>query len=224
MIRLAASRREARYPCPRGSGHRRGASRRLGRGNGHGRRRPSGVRRPPARLRGDRRQGLLRRALGNASVIKVITNMLAFIHLVAAGEALMLARRAGLDLAQSYEVIKASSGTSFVHETESQVILNGSYDIGFTIDHACKDIGFARGSARSSASRSSSRPRRAGVRARPGSVRWLGVVTDGGEAPRGCGRRRPARARFPRTHCVGKAPARTPPHRSSLDETAPDLS
>jgi 3-hydroxyisobutyrate dehydrogenase len=81
--------------------------------------------------------------LGRASVIKVITNMLAFVHLVAAGEALMLARRAGLDLAQSFEVIKASSGTSFVHETESQVILNGSYDIGFTIDLACKDLGLA---------------------------------------------------------------------------------
>ncbi len=81
--------------------------------------------------------------LGSASVIKVITNMLAFIHLVAAGEALMLARRGGLDLAQSFEVIKASSGTSFVHETESRVILNGSYDIGFTLDLACKDLGFA---------------------------------------------------------------------------------
>jgi 3-hydroxyisobutyrate dehydrogenase len=81
--------------------------------------------------------------LGSASVIKVITNMLAFIHLVAAGEALMLARRGGLDLAQSFEVIKASSGTSFVHETESQVILNGSYDISFTLDLACKDLGFA---------------------------------------------------------------------------------
>jgi len=61
----------------------------------------------------------------------------------AAGEALMLAQRGGLDLAQSFEVIKASSGTSFVHETESQVILNGSYDIGFTLDLACKDLGFA---------------------------------------------------------------------------------
>jgi 3-hydroxyisobutyrate dehydrogenase len=82
--------------------------------------------------------------LGSASTIKVITNMLAFVHLVAAGEALMLAKRAGLDLAQSYEVIRASSGNSFVHETESQVILNGSYDIGFTLDLACKDLGFAR--------------------------------------------------------------------------------
>jgi 3-hydroxyisobutyrate dehydrogenase len=82
--------------------------------------------------------------LGSASTLKVITNMLAFVHLVAAGEALMLAKQAGLDLAQSYDVIRASSGNSFVHETESQVILNGSYDIGFTLDLACKDLGFAR--------------------------------------------------------------------------------
>ena len=81
--------------------------------------------------------------LGSASVIKVITNMLAFIHLVAAGEALMLARRGGLDLGQAFHAIKASSGTSFVHETESQLVLNGSYDIGFTMDLACKDWGFA---------------------------------------------------------------------------------
>ncbi len=81
--------------------------------------------------------------LGNAAVIKVITNMLAFIHLVAAGEALMLAKRGGLDLAKSFEAILNSSGNSFVHETESQVILNGSYNIGFTMDLALKDLGFA---------------------------------------------------------------------------------
>jgi 3-hydroxyisobutyrate dehydrogenase len=81
--------------------------------------------------------------LGNASVIKVITNMLAFIHVVAIGEALMLAKRGGLDLATSFEAIRASSGNSFVHETESQVVLSGSYNIGFTIDLACKDLGFA---------------------------------------------------------------------------------
>jgi len=82
-------------------------------------------------------------SLGKASVIKVITNMLAFIHLVAAGEALMLAKRGGLDLAQAFAAIRASSGNSFVHETESQLVLNGSYNIGFTMDLACKDLGFA---------------------------------------------------------------------------------
>ena len=56
---------------------------------------------------------------GQASVIKVITNMLAFVHLVADGEALMLAKRGGVDLKLAWDVIKASSGNSFVHETEA---------------------------------------------------------------------------------------------------------
>ncbi|MFZ1481331.1 MAG: NAD(P)-dependent oxidoreductase [Paracoccaceae bacterium] len=86
--------------------------------------------------------------LGSAAVIKVITNMLAFIHLVADGEALMLAKRGGLDLKTAWEAIAASSGSSFVHETEGQLILNGSYDIAFTMDLALKDLGFAMGFGR----------------------------------------------------------------------------
>jgi 3-hydroxyisobutyrate dehydrogenase len=81
--------------------------------------------------------------LGSASIIKVITNMLAFIHLKATSEALMLARRGGLDLAQAWHAIAASSGNSFVHETEGALILNGSYDVAFNIDLALKDLGFA---------------------------------------------------------------------------------
>jgi len=81
--------------------------------------------------------------LGSSSIIKVITNMLAFIHLKACSEALMLAKRGGLDLAQSWHAIAASSGNSFVHETEGALILNGSYDIAFNIDLALKDLGFA---------------------------------------------------------------------------------
>ena len=86
--------------------------------------------------------------LGSAAVIKVITNMLAFIHLVADGEALMLAKRGGLDLKTAWEAIAASSGSSFVHETEGQLILNGSYDIAFNMDLALKDLGFAMGFGR----------------------------------------------------------------------------
>ena len=81
--------------------------------------------------------------IGSEAVVKVITNMLAFIHLLSCGEALMLAKRGGVDLAQAYHAIAASSGTSFVHETEGQLILNGSYDIAFTMDLALKDLGFA---------------------------------------------------------------------------------
>ncbi len=83
--------------------------------------------------------------LGSSSIIKVITNMLAFIHLKATSEALMLAKRGGLDLGQAWHAIKASSGNSFVHETEGALILNGSYDIAFNIDLALKDLGFALG-------------------------------------------------------------------------------
>lgn len=79
--------------------------------------------------------------LGKASSMKVITNMLAFLHLLGAGEAMMLAQQAGIDLATAFHCIRESSGNSFVHETESQVILSGSYNIGFTLELACKDIG-----------------------------------------------------------------------------------
>ncbi|MEZ4630871.1 MAG: NAD(P)-dependent oxidoreductase [Deinococcales bacterium] len=79
--------------------------------------------------------------LGSASVLKVITNYLAFVHLVAVGEALTVGKVAGLDLAKVFEGIRISSGNSFVHETESQVILNGSYNINFTMDLAIKDMG-----------------------------------------------------------------------------------
>ena len=76
-----------------------------------------------------------------AGVTKVVTNMLAFIHLIAAGEALMLCAKGGVDLRAAFDAIAASSGNSFVHETESQVILNGSRDINFTMDLVAKDIG-----------------------------------------------------------------------------------
>ena len=77
--------------------------------------------------------------LGSASVLKVITNYLASVHLVALGEAWTIAKKSNLDLAKVYKGIAVSSGNSFVHETESQVILNGSYNINFTMDLVLKD-------------------------------------------------------------------------------------
>ncbi len=79
--------------------------------------------------------------LGNASTLKVVTNYLAFINLLSLGEALMVCKKYGIDLKKAYQGINISSGNSFVHETESQVILNGSYNVGFTMDLVCKDVG-----------------------------------------------------------------------------------
>ena len=121
--------------------------------------------------------------LGQAAVIKVITNMLAFVHLVASGEAMMLAKRGGLDLGKAYAAIRASSGNSFVHETETQLILNGSYDIGFTMDLACKDLGFATGMGRElGVPLELAAQVEQTVHPRPAATRWQRVVDRGGEA------------------------------------------
>jgi 3-hydroxyisobutyrate dehydrogenase len=79
--------------------------------------------------------------LGTASQLKVLTNYLCTVHLAALAEALTVARVAELDLNTAYEAIRISSGNSFVHETESQVILNGSRDINFTMELVIKDVG-----------------------------------------------------------------------------------
>ena len=78
--------------------------------------------------------------LGSASIMKVITNFLAGVQLVALGEAWAVAKLSGIDLSAAYEAIRISSGNSFVHETESQLILNGSYNINFTMDLGLKDM------------------------------------------------------------------------------------
>ena len=78
--------------------------------------------------------------LGTASILKVITNYLASVHLAALGEAWTVAKKSKLDLNKTFKGIAISSGNSFVHETESKVILNGSYNINFTMDLVQKDM------------------------------------------------------------------------------------
>ncbi|MGI9363915.1 MAG: NAD(P)-dependent oxidoreductase [Rhizobiaceae bacterium] len=79
--------------------------------------------------------------LGSASMLKVMTNYLATANLLTVCEAMVTMKAAGMDMATTYEAIAISSGTSFVAETEGQVILNGSRDISFTMDLVSKDIG-----------------------------------------------------------------------------------
>ena len=78
--------------------------------------------------------------IGNASTLKVVTNYLASANLLSLGEALIVSKKYGLNLKTTYQAIKISSGNSFVHETESKVILSGSYDVNFTMDLVCKDL------------------------------------------------------------------------------------
>ncbi|NNE51057.1 MAG: NAD(P)-dependent oxidoreductase [Sulfitobacter sp.] len=79
--------------------------------------------------------------VGTSSTLKVMTNYLATINLLSLCEALTVMKAAGIDLGVTYEAIAASSGNSFVHETESQLILSGSRDVNFTLDLVQKDVG-----------------------------------------------------------------------------------
>ena len=86
--------------------------------------------------------------LGTASALKVVTNYLATANLLSVCEALVTCKASGLDLNVAYEAIRISSGNSFVHETEGQIILNGSRNIDFTMDLVLKDIGLFQGYGR----------------------------------------------------------------------------
>ena len=87
------------------------------------------------------RQVLHTGEVGTASKLKVMTNYLATANLLSLCEALTTMQAAGLDMATTFEAIRISSGTSFVHETESQLILSGSRDVDFSMDLVMKDIG-----------------------------------------------------------------------------------
>jgi 3-hydroxyisobutyrate dehydrogenase len=84
---------------------------------------------------------LLMGPLGSASVVKVISNLLALGHMIIAGEAFMLGKRAGIDLAALFDGIMASSGRSRVIRNEIPLVYQGSYDVGFSMSLACKDLG-----------------------------------------------------------------------------------
>jgi 3-hydroxyisobutyrate dehydrogenase len=86
--------------------------------------------------------------LGNASIVKVLSNLLALGHLVMAGEAFMLGKRAGIDPVALLEGIEASSGNSYTIEKEIPLVYNGSYDVGFSIALSCKDLGLTMDLAR----------------------------------------------------------------------------
>jgi len=91
---------------------------------------------------------LLMGPLGSASIVKVITNMLALGHLILAGEAFMLGNQAGIDPKALLEGIQASSGNSYTIEKEMPLVYNGSYDVGFSMALACKDLGLTMKHAR----------------------------------------------------------------------------
>jgi 3-hydroxyisobutyrate dehydrogenase len=82
--------------------------------------------------------------VGKATIAKVISNMLAAAHLVSAGEALMIAKKAGLHMENFFDGIRFSAGNSYVFETEVPLMFKGTFDPNFTIDLHCKDLSLGK--------------------------------------------------------------------------------
>jgi len=81
--------------------------------------------------------------IGAGNVVKLVNNMLAFIHMMGAAEAMVLGAKAGVDPNVIWQAVKASSGGSFVWESGTRAILRDKLAPTFTVDLARKDIGLA---------------------------------------------------------------------------------
>jgi 3-hydroxyisobutyrate dehydrogenase-like beta-hydroxyacid dehydrogenase len=81
--------------------------------------------------------------IGAGNVVKLVNNMLAFIHMMGAAEAVVLGKKAGVDPNILWQAVKASSGGSFVWESGTRAILRDKLAPTFTIDLASKDISLA---------------------------------------------------------------------------------
>jgi len=82
----------------------------------------------------------LGKKIGSASTVKVLTNYLASINLLSISEVYMISKKYNLNLKSVYKAIKVSSGNSFVHTSEGQLILSRSFNAQFTMDLICKDL------------------------------------------------------------------------------------
>ena len=78
--------------------------------------------------------------IGHATVAKLITNMISFVHQVAFSEGMMLGARAGLELEPLWRTIKASYAGSFVADVDGPKLLSGDFHPDFPLALASKDM------------------------------------------------------------------------------------
>jgi len=85
---------------------------------------------------------------GQASAFKMVNQLLAGVHIAAAGEAMAFAARHGLDLQKVYDVIVASAGNSWMFENRVPHLLEGDYAPRSSVDIFVKDLGIIEDMAR----------------------------------------------------------------------------
>ena len=81
--------------------------------------------------------------IGMGSTAKLINNMLAFCNSAAAAEALMMGKRAGIDLRKLDSVIRNASGMSSGYASMAAKAFKGEFQATFALDLAHKDLRLA---------------------------------------------------------------------------------
>ncbi len=80
---------------------------------------------------------------GDASTCKIVNNLMAGANLAAAAEAMAIARAAGLDLRQVFDVVNASSGASWIFADRMARVLAGDFGPRAAAKILTKDVGIA---------------------------------------------------------------------------------
>ena len=85
---------------------------------------------------------------GTGSAFKMINQHLAGVHIAVACEAMVFAKKLGLDLGRVYEVITASAGNSWMFENRVPHILDNDYTPKSAVEIFTKDLGIVSDMAR----------------------------------------------------------------------------
>ena len=86
---------------------------------------------------------------GIGASFKMVNQLLAGVHIAAASEAIVFAKRLGLDLAKVYAVITGSAGNSWMFENRVPHVLAGDYTPRSAVEIFTKDLGIIVDMARS---------------------------------------------------------------------------
>ncbi|MDO5603627.1 MAG: NAD(P)-binding domain-containing protein [Paracoccus sp. (in: a-proteobacteria)] len=84
---------------------------------------------------------------GAGSRMKLINQLLAGVHIAAMGEAMALAGRMGMDLAEVHRVIQDCAGNSWMFANRGEHVVAGDYAPRSAVDIFVKDLGIVTGAA-----------------------------------------------------------------------------
>jgi 3-hydroxyisobutyrate dehydrogenase-like beta-hydroxyacid dehydrogenase len=85
---------------------------------------------------------------GHATLVKLVANLLVGVHSLAAAEALTMARKAGVDLARTLEILTAGAAGSRMLEVRGPMIVEESFPPQMKLDLFMKDLHLIQEAAR----------------------------------------------------------------------------